>query len=54
MKESKNEEMTKDARQIIQEINSIYATEEGNTSMTEQQVMRLTETLEKIRNSYIQ
>ncbi len=54
LKESKNSEMTGEALLVIQEINSIFAMEEGNTSMTEQQLVRLTETLEEVRNSYVQ
>ena len=54
MEGSKNSEMTKEAYAVIQKINSIYSMTEGETSMTEEQLMQLTETIEKERSSYVQ
>ncbi len=53
MEKFKDSEMTKDAYQDIAKINAIYALEEGNTSMTEDQVKKLTETLTEIRNNIV-
>lgn len=47
-------ELLKEAYADIQAINTVYAMEEGSTSMTEAQVTKLTETVTKIRSAYVQ
>ncbi|MCW0481912.1 hypothetical protein [Gaoshiqia sediminis] len=46
-------ELLSDVQEDIKRINAIYAQEEGTTSMTEKQVLELTETLTKIRENLV-
>lgn len=46
-------ELLGDVQEDIKRINAIYAQEEGTTSMTEKQVLELTETLTKIRENLV-
>lgn len=52
MAEYKDSELLSDVYADIVEINGIYALEEGTTSMTEEQVTKLTELLTSVRNKY--
>lgn len=54
MAQYKDSELLKDAYKDIQSINAIYALEEGSSSMTETQVLKLTETVNNIRAAYVQ
>ncbi|WP_423127277.1 hypothetical protein [Gaoshiqia sp. Z1-71] len=47
-------DLLKDVYLDIKQINAIYALEEGTSSMTETQVKALSETVAKIRESYVQ
>lgn len=46
-------ELLSETRQDIAAINAIYALEEGTTSMTREQVEKLTETITEIRNRHV-
>ncbi|MHA7108527.1 hypothetical protein ACRTDU_00290 [Sunxiuqinia elliptica] len=52
MAEYKDSELLKDVYVDIVEINEIYAMEEGTTSMTKDQVEKLTDLLTKMRNKF--
>lgn len=54
MESEKQSELLREVYLEIQRINSIYGLEPGNTSMTEDQINKLTETLTKIRDGYAQ
>ena len=54
METYKDSEILSEVYQDIQSINAVYALEEGSTSMSENQVIRLTDTLTKIRDKYAQ
>ncbi len=54
METYKDSEMLSEVYQDIQSINAVYALEEGSTSMSEDQVIKLTDTLTKIRDKYAQ
>ncbi len=47
-------ELLKEVSEDIKSINAVYAMEEGTTSMTEKQVIALTETVTKIRERHVQ
>jgi len=49
----KKSENVKDAYDGIEKINSIYALEEGNSSMTQKQIEQLTQTVSDLRNEWI-
>jgi hypothetical protein len=53
MEEYSDSELLGETRQDISAINEIYALEEGTTSMTEEQVTKLTETITQIRNKHV-
>lgn len=53
MKEYSDSELLGETGQDIAAINEIYALEEGTTSMTEEQVTKLTETITQIRNKHV-
>lgn len=53
MEEYSNSELLSETREDISAINAIYAMEEGTTSMTKEQVEKLTETITQIRNKHI-
>jgi hypothetical protein len=54
MEEYKDSELLSETWQDISAINAIYALEEGTTSMTEEQVAKLTETITQIRNKHVE
>ncbi len=54
MEKYRDSELLSEAWQNISAINTIYALEEGMTSMTEEQVTKLTETITKIRNKHVE
>ena len=54
MEAYKESEMLSDVYLDIQSINAVYALEEGSTSMSEDQVIKLTDTLTAIRDKYAQ
>ena len=49
----KKSEKVQDAYNGIEKINSIYALEEGNSSMTQKQIEQLTKTVSDLRNEWI-
>lgn len=53
MDKYQDSEILSETRQDISEINAIYAIEEGTTSMTRQQVTKLTETITQIRDRHV-
>ncbi len=53
MENFKDAELIRDAYTYVRQINAIYALEEGSTSMTENQVKKLTETVSGIRNDLV-
>ncbi len=53
MEDFKDSELIKEAYQNIQKINAVYALEEGATSMTQDQVTKLTEVVTAIRNGLV-
>lgn len=54
MEEYKDSELLSESWQDISAINAIYALEEGTTSMTAEQVAKLTETITQIRNKHVE
>lgn len=54
MEKYKDSELLSETRQDISAINAIYALEEGTTSMTKEQVAKLTETINEIRNKHVE
>ena len=54
MEEYKNSELLSETWQNISAINDIYALEEGTTSMTKEQIEKLTETITQIRNRHVE
>ncbi len=54
MEQYKDSELVGEVYQDIVSVNSIYALEEGSTSMSEEQVVKLTEKVTEIREKYIQ
>ncbi len=54
MSEYKDSEILKGTYEDLKAVNAVFALEEGTTSMTEQQVLKLTETISKIREKSIQ
>ena len=54
METYKDSEMLSEVYQDIQSINAVYGLEEGSTSMSEDQIIKLTDTLTKIRDKYAQ
>ncbi|HYQ56839.1 MAG TPA: hypothetical protein VEP89_05770 [Draconibacterium sp.] len=53
LEEYKDSELISESYNDFSAINAIYALEEGTTSMTEEQVNKLTETITQIRNKYV-
>lgn len=53
MEEYKDSELLSETWQNISAINDIYALEEGTTSMTREQIEKLTETITQIRNQHV-
>jgi len=53
MEKYKDSELLSETWQNISAINDIYALEEGTTSMTREQIEKLTETITQIRNRHI-
>jgi len=54
MEEYKDSEILSETWQNISAINDIYALEEGTTSMTREQIKKLTETITQIRNRHVE
>jgi hypothetical protein len=54
MEEYKDSELLSETWQNISAINDIYAIEEGTTSMTREQIEKLTESITQIRNSHVE
>lgn len=53
MEPKKDSDLLKQAYADLQAINAVYDMNEGTTSMTEAQVLKLTETISKIRTAYV-
>jgi hypothetical protein len=53
LEEYRDSELLSETWQNISAINDIYALEEGMTSMTKEQVIKLTETITQIRNKHV-
>lgn len=54
LEEYKDTELLSETYTDIQSINAIYALEEGTTSMTREQINKLTETITAIRNKHVE
>ncbi len=54
LEEYKDSELLSETYRDVSAINDIYALEEGTTSMTKEQVTKLTETVTEIRNKYVE
>lgn len=54
MEEYKDSDILKETYKDLKAVNAIYALEEGTTSMTKEQVLKLTETISKIREKMIE